>query len=178
MAQTRQRTKGQRTPKKEDLDEGPVLDEQEQEDEIEKLRTANEASTKHADTSFDLGIIIASAFHIMDLMRFLRDDQLAATGLCVAQLVMLPLSLSHKWLPAPIYDFAATYHTYIVCVQLVALAFLVDVTWADEPTWAEILRFALPSINAIFVEVQHRSAVAAEEALKRLEKKKYNVKGA
>jgi hypothetical protein len=97
--------------------------------------------------------------------------------LAIAQFLLLPLAITPGKIPY--LGSAAPFYPYIFRIQVaLALTALIHMYSISELTLAAAFRWSLPAIIAGGVWMQRRSEKEAELRLARLEKLKYNVKGA
>ncbi len=101
-----------------------------------------------------------------------------ALVLVISQTVILPLSLTPKWI-SPLKKHLNNHHLYIVCVHLGIVMAAIWLLLQNE-VWGyyDIAQLSLPLTVAAGVEIQRRSDQEMDLQLKRWERTRYNVKGA
>lgn len=97
--------------------------------------------------------------------------------LSIAQAVLVPLSLSPKWLPF-LQGRGWANHPLVAAAHLILFFAMLVLGKTEHTPLPETLRWAVPELVAGAVELQRRSEVQAEAALERLERLKYPLKGA
>ncbi|WRT67609.1 uncharacterized protein IL334_004581 [Kwoniella shivajii] len=185
----RQRTKAQRNAQieeEEPLVPSQVLDEQTQSEEIRLLRQKNSMDNKQAQMVLDVGVLIATIISIMQFFEHTPSPNPIFCILAVIQLLLLPFSITPRWLP--IEPISPDIHLYTLSVELTVSVCAIYIRYnlslpssgaGMEPMEVgEMARWIMPALVSGAVNMQRRAERQSEMKLDMLEELKYDLKGA
>ncbi|KGB79970.2 hypothetical protein CNBG_5908 [Cryptococcus deuterogattii R265] len=192
MPKPRQRTAAQRqTNEDEDaslLTTADILDEQEQEQEIRKLREKNQQNNVQSQNALDVGILTCVLISGIQIKSHFRSSSPIIPLLALIQLILLPLSLTPHFLPGPLRPYVSSQSNHLLLLSIHLTVSVFAILLRNQQAGAsleapalevgEVARWGLPCLVVGGVEMQRRGERAAEEKLRLLEGTKYEVKGA
>nr|ODO01144.1 hypothetical protein L204_01871 [Cryptococcus depauperatus CBS 7855] len=164
---------------------GEIIDNQEQQQEINKLRAKNLKDNRQAQNALDVGILTNVFISVIQIKAFIAYPNPIFTILSIFQLILLPLSLTPHWLPSSWLPYlnSASNHLLILSIHLAISICAVSLrTFSTGPTehlqLGEIARWTLPCLVVGGVDMQRRGERDADQKLRLLETMKYDLRGA